>query len=208
MKTQASARHLSRTWQTLLAQRLSGWTKHRTYGLYRRTEDFVQWVVLDPSIYDSTLRIHYAVQTLAEQFPTEALTLGDIVRNSQGGELRLSAELPVQDTEQILAAIVGQIAPSVAIPFSAEHVAQFLDTHQFVHGSAILARGVAAVILGDTESGRNLLKAAFDQYHQMPPIWARALADRIHTWLETEDERMLNQVRRDALVGAKLLHLK
>ena len=74
MKTQVSSRQLSRKWQALLAQRLSGWIKYGTYGLYRRTEDFVQWLVLDPSAYgwceygivslDSLVRQRNAVKTL------------------------------------------------------------------------------------------------------------------------------------------------
>jgi len=208
MKTQISSRQLSRKWQALLAQRLSGWIKYGTYGLYRRTEDFVQWLVLDPSAYEPILRVHYTIQTLAEQFPAADLTLGGIVRNSQGGELRLNAELIVQDVEQTTTAIMIQIAPAITDSFSAESVAQFLDTRQFTHVSAFVGRGIAAVALGDKDLGQHLFRVAFAQYQQMTATWARPLEARVHKWLEIEDKELLNQLRRDALVGAELLRLK
>lgn len=203
-----TSRQLRTQWQGFLAKKLLSWQKYSTYGFYRRTEDFVQWLVFDQSTYEHTLRVHCAMQTLAEQFPTPDLTLGKIIRDHKGGELRISSQLTSKDIEYIIAEIINQVQPSVIAPLSTEGVAELLNKYDGVHTSAFVARGVIDIIRGDNNNGRHSFMIALEKYHQIDAMWARPLEKHIQEWLSLDDEELFNQIRHDGQIGVNILRLK
>jgi hypothetical protein len=208
MTKSTPTRQLLRKGRSLLSRRLPQWTKYRGHGLYRRTEDFVQWLVLDPSSYKTAFRVHYAVQALAERFPVESLTLGDFVRSDLGIELSFLSESLLKNPDEFVEYTINQVSPTATVPFSARSVDDFLEERKTKHVSALVAQGIAKIAQGDIQLGRTFLCEAVDWYNCIDTPWAKSNLDRIQAWLMANDLVILERLRSDAYVGASLLHLK
>jgi hypothetical protein len=208
MTESTSTRQLLRASQSLLSKALPQWMKHRRQGLLRRTEDFVQWLLIAPSAYEPSFRIHYAIQALAEQFPVEAVTLGDYIRGDNGEELRFTTELLTSEPQSLIAPVIQQVVPASNIELSAKVVGEFLEDRQFDHVSARVAQGIAKAVQGDIQGGRKLFQEAVSWYNRIDTPWAKLNQERIQIWLSNTDSALLNQLKHDATAGASLLRLK
>lgn len=202
-----STRQLLRQGQSLLKKELPSWKKYKGYGLYRRTEDFVQWIVLDPSSYESSFRIHYAVQALAERFPVEALTLGDFVRSDMGGEFRVFQETLLKDGSNFTRRVISQIKPLSSIDLTARIIDEFLAERRINHVASPVAQGIAKIMQGQMQEGRLLLEYAIQWYTHMEASWAQENMKCLQQWISADDMSLLQQLKQAAQEGGLLLRL-
>ncbi len=204
MKT---SRQLQSNCQSTCLKRLPEWRKRRFYGLYRCTDDFVQWILFEKSRFNIQVVSHYAVQALAEQFPEEALTLGRRVRNVKGGDLWIQPNDWESQPNEIAEAILSQVDPPPLKPLSAQEVIDFLDRLGSEHVSALTTYGIAFVTLGDTDRGYKYFEDAVHSYKKMNVAWAESNQRRIQSWLAHSPDQLLATLRHDAKIGVKLLRL-
>ncbi len=190
------------------AAHLPEWRKHRTYALYRRTEDFVQWLIFDISRFDILVVPHYAVQALAEEDPAEALTLGQRVHDSQGTDLWIRPDEWVKNESYLVNQIISQIAPPALEPLTVDAVIKFLNSFGFDHVAAITARGIASIIAGSIDEGQHYLEAAAKWYGSMNPEWAKKKEEHIRTWLACSPDALIKVLRQDAEEGVRTLGLQ
>lgn len=201
-------RQLTRSCQSAFLNRLADWHRHHSYGLYRRTDDFVQWFLLQKSSFDVLVRPAFAMQALAQQESSETITLGDMARTQQGAELWITPEHWSDQQSFLVDMIIDQIKPSITVPLTAATVRDYLEGVPNNHVDFLVARGIASVVLGQNEGGRHHLEQALKQYSQMDVDWAREEAQRIRSWLACSDATLLAKLREDAQAGAELLNLK
>jgi hypothetical protein len=194
--------------QTACLTKLTVWHKYRKYALYRRTEDFIQWLLFDTSEFGVAARPHYSIQALATQFPAEALTLGDCIRDKRGVELWLRSDDWQPRKDEIVEQIVRQIDPPAFEPFTIEVVVDFLNRFKSEHIAAITARGIAALIAGDMGKGYAHLKQALKKNKDDPRSWARVEEARLNGWLSCSPDDIVSVLRQQAEIGAQLLRLK
>ncbi|MCL5950927.1 MAG: hypothetical protein M1132_04265 [Chloroflexi bacterium] len=190
------------------AKRLPGWRKYGRRGLYRRTEDFVQWLHLEPSAFAARTVPQYAVQALAEQLPSVALTLGDRVRDRRGVEFWFEPGDWDTRSSEILESILEQIDPSGFEPLTPQAVIAFLERSGMDHVSAVATRGIAAIVAGSVDEGVHFLREAASWYGRMDIGWARQNEAVVRSWLSASPDDLLSVLRHDAEKGAELLHLK
>lgn len=208
MTNSHSSRQVSRKLQSLCLNALPLWQKHRTYGLYRCTEDFVQWLIFDSSAYTASVRVQYAIQPLAVQFPAEALTIGDMIRNTDSGELRVDQLQLDENNYKIVQNIIEQVAPSATLAFTIEDVVEYLNHYSKDHVAVLIAQGIAIIAFGEAQQGREIFQVAYDWYQRIDTAWAHIEELRVLSWLNTPDNELISLLRRDAAVGKALLHLK
>lgn len=188
--------------------RLASWHKHRKNALYRRTEDFVQWLLFDTSEFRVATRPHYSIQALATQFPTIALTLGNHIRDKRGVALWLKVDDWKKRKEEIIDRIAQQIVPPALEPLTIEAIMEFFDRFESDHESAITARGIATIIAGEMEAGYAYFRQALEKYKNIPYPWARVEEARLTGWLACAPEDIVAVLRHEAEIGAQLLGLK
>ncbi|MBI1877524.1 MAG: hypothetical protein HYR94_04715 [Chloroflexi bacterium] len=194
--------------QDVCATRLTTWQKHRKNALYRHTEDFVQWLLFDKSSSDVSIIPHYSVQLLATQFPSVDLTLGDRVRGERGNDLWITLDDWKMRKDEIVEQIIQQVKPSAIEPLTTRAIREFLTGFPSKHEAAITARGIVAIVAGDTEEGYHYLKQALNKYTNIPYPWARVEEIRLNDWLSCTPEDIVPILRKQAEIGAKLLNLK
>ncbi|MDL1895770.1 hypothetical protein FBQ82_05820 [Anaerolineae bacterium CFX7] len=204
MKT---SRQLQSKFQSVCLKYLPEWRKRSSYGLYRCTDDFVQWILFDDSRFNVQLVPHYAVQALAEQFPKEALTLGRRVQNARGGDLWIEPDSWQEQENETIRSIMAQVEPPALKPFGAQEVIEFLDRFGVSHVSAMTTYGIALVVLGNVDKGRVYLVHAAHLYKKMKAPWAEQNEQQIQSWLAHSPDELLRILRQDAKKGAKLLRL-
>lgn len=199
---------LTNSLQNACLTRLVSWRKHRKYALYRRTEDFVQWLVFDTSEFSVAARPHYSIQALATQFPAESLTLGDMVRDKRGLESWITPDEWKTQHDEIVDRIIVEINPPALEPFTVDAVLEFLNHFKSDHVSAITAYGIAMIITGNIEDGYYRLRQALAQYKNIPSPWARVEEAHLNGWLSCGPEDIVSVLRQQAATGAQLLRLK
>ena len=188
--------------------KLPSWRKHRKNALYRRTEDFVQWLLFDTSSFRVAVVPHFALQALAVQFPTKALTLGDRVRNTQGSGLWITPDDYKTKREEIAERIVQQVNPPALEPLTNQAILMFLERLQSTHASAVTARAVTKIVEGDFDDGYRYLNQALDKFRRISAPWARIEEARLNGWLSCASEDIIYVLRQQAQVGIQLLRLK
>lgn len=199
---------LTVNFQKACIERLELWKKYRKYGLYRRTEDFAQWLIFDVSNFDIKIRPSYSIQALATQFPTIALTLGNHIRDKRGVELWLKVDDWKNRKGEIIDRIAQQIVPPALEPLTIEAIMEFFDRFESDHESAITARGIATIIAGEMEPGYAYFRQALEKYKNIPYPWARVEEARLTGWLACAPEDIVAVLRHEAEIGAQLLGLK
>lgn len=200
-------RQLQSNCQTACLARLFDWHKRKSYGLFRKTDDFVQWIIFEDSRFNPLIVPHYSVQALAEQFPTEALTLGRRVQSKRGGDLWISAEELNTNQADIIDAIIVQTVPSPLQQLDAQAVAKFINEFGTSHVSALTTYGIACVVLGNIDDARKFLREAAERYKKMSTSWASQNERTLQEWLSTSDEQLMHVLRQEARKGADLLRL-
>lgn len=198
---------LAQACQRAVHKRLAGWHKRSSIGVYRRSDDFVQWIILDRTSY-GPIRPTFAIQALATQFPAEALTIGDFVRTAEHNPLSIEWDAWNMDQERFIEDILAATQPPITTPLVATVIMDYLKMVPNNQVDFLVARGIASVVLGQNEGGRHHLEQALKQYSQMDVDWAREEAQRIRSWLACSDATLLAKLREDAQAGAALLNLK
>lgn len=198
---------LAQACQRAVHKRLAGWHKRSSIGVYRRSDDFVQWIILDRTSY-GPIRPTFAVQALATQFPVEALTIGDFVRTAEHNPLSIEWDAWNMDQERFIEDILAATQPPITTPLVATVIMDYLKMVPNNHVDFLVARGIASVVLGQNEGGRHHLEQALKQYSQMDVDWAREEEQRIRSWLACSDATLLAKLREDAQAGAATLKLK
>lgn len=205
MKTK---QQLSKDCQAACAARLPGWQKYRSYGLYRRTEDFVQWLFFGVSDYEVQVIPSYGIQPLAIQFPTGTISLGGRVPNSRGADYWISPEEWVAHQPKLVEHILNQIAPSVVEPLSIDSIITFLELFKERDELGMVSYGIATVVAGEFTKGLSYLEKAMTVYERSRLDWSKATAQRLKSWLAYSSDELLAQLRQDAVVGGTILGLK
>jgi hypothetical protein len=202
-----NAKKIARNCQSACYKQLSGWEKWRSIAIYRRTEDFVQWLLFETLSFQA-VRPSYAIQALATQFTEVSLTIGDFARTDQGTPLYIEWESWSSFHENLMEVVLSEVQPSVTVPLTTQTVIDYLDMVPNNHVNFLVTRGIANIVTGNTDLGRRNLKKAQDWYGQITTSWAREEEHRILSWLELSNETLLSKLREDAQVGATLLKLK
>jgi hypothetical protein len=189
---------------------LPSWFKYRKGGLYRRTEDFVQWLYFDIVEYRIALRPSFSVQDLASQIPAPVFTLGGEIRSPNGLSTWIEPDNWLHEREQILDYVVQQVRPSPEKPLTTGSILQFLHLLGDDHHSFAIAKGIALMVLGDFERGyaffedaRSLLTRNPD-----PPPWVLVERGRIERWLSQGPDTIVSVLREDAREGMRILRIK
>lgn len=194
--------------QSLCAKKLATWKKYRKYALYRCTNNFVQWLNFEHSDFDVKIRPSYSIQALATQFPTIALTVGDLVRDQRGVEWWLRVDDWRNRRDEISEQIIRQIDPPALEPLTIEVVMEFLNRFQSNHEAVVTTRGIAAIVAGEVELGYRHLHQALEKYRSIPYEWARVEEARLTGWLSCTPENIVRVLHQEAEIGAQLLGLK
>jgi hypothetical protein len=132
---------------------LPSWFKYRKGGLYRRTEDFVQWLYFDIVEYRIALRPFYSVQALAAQIPAVVYNLGIEVRSPNGFSTWIEPEMWLHDRVPILDYVIQQVKPPPEEPLNTESILQFVHLLDHDHQDVAVAKGIASIALGDFKRG-------------------------------------------------------
>lgn len=193
--------------QNSFAPRLPHWRKYRRKALYRRTEDFVQWLVFDPVGFMPAVRLWTSIQALAAQLPTIDLTLGGIISSRDRFDVWLTPQLWESEKADVISYVVSQIKPNALEPLTIPSIEKFLQD-QFVssdHFSLWLASGVAAMVQQKYERGYRLLRQARQGLSQVNQPWAVADVARLDSWLGCPPQSLLGALRADARGNSEAL---
>lgn len=201
-------RQFVKSCQAACAAQLPGWRKRRSYGLYRCTDDFVQWLVFEASNYAVEVVPAYGIQSLAIQFPAEAISLGGRVRDRRGVAYWIRPDEWAERQADLVDCILSQVAPSVFDPLAVRNVHTFLEPFKEQGEFGMLNYGIAAILAGAVVEGRNYVEKAMAVYDRSSLAWSSVLAHRLRSWLSATPEALLTHIRRDALGGATLLALQ
>lgn len=191
-------------------RRLPSWSKYRKGGLYRRTEDFVQWLYFDIVEYRIAIRPFFSVQDLASQIPAPVFTLGDEIRSPTGFSTWIEPEIWSREREQILDYVVQQVKPVPEKPITTESILQFLLLLGDNHHSFAIAKGIASIVLGNFERGYTFFATARNMLMRNPdpPTWVVVERERIERWLSEGPDTIVSVLREDARQGARILGIK
>jgi hypothetical protein len=189
---------------------LPSWLKYRKGGLYRRTEDFVQWLYFDIVEYRIALRPFFSVQALATQIPAVVYNLGSEVRSPIGLSTWIEPENWLHGREQILDYMVQKVKPTPGKPITTDSVLQFLHLLDDDHQNVVVAKGIATVVLGDFKQGYAFFEDARSRLMRNPdpPPWVLIEKARIERWLSHSHDMIVSALREDAREGARILGIK
>ncbi|MBX7254234.1 MAG: hypothetical protein K1X50_19800 [Candidatus Promineofilum sp.] len=179
---------------------LPHWKKYLKKALYRKTEDFVQWLVFDTVGYKTAVRPWYSIQVLAVQLPTIDLTLGGIIRSRDGFDSWLTPQVWENDAADVITHIINHIKPNAMEPLNVGSI-EVLLREQFLssdHFNAWIASGIAAIVQQEYERGYMLLGQARHVLSQVNQPWAVADTSRLDKWLKCPPETILDTLRIDA----------
>jgi hypothetical protein len=198
---------LAQKCQRTVYKQLSGWHKRGSIGVYRRTDDFVQWLIFDPMSF-GPVRPTFSIQALATQFPAEALTIGGYIQDNRGLPLYIEWDDWYSRQEELVRYMITKIEPSVFKALHESIVLEYLGNHTFEHVDELVLYGIALAATGDIDAGKHYFTQALKQYSQMDVDWAREEEQRIRSWLECSDATLLSKLREDAQAGVATLKLK
>jgi hypothetical protein len=189
---------------------LPSWLKYRKGGLYRRTEDFVQWLYFDIVEYRIAIRPYFSVQALAAQIPAAAFTLGSEIRSSAGLSTWIEPENWTQERDQILRYVIQQVNPKTAKPLTTELILSYLESLDDNHYCIPIAQGIASIVLGHNEVGRAFFKDARERlmHNSDPAPWVLVEKARIERWLSHGPVTIISALREDAKEGARIVGIK
>ena len=196
--------------QRSFAPHLPDWRKYRKKTfIYRKTEDFVQWLVFEPVGYKIAARPWYSIQALAEQCPRIDLTLGGIIRSRDGFDSWLTPQVWENEAADVITYIIGQTKPNALQPLTISSVEAFLQ-EQFLSGdhfSVWIASGIAAIVQQEYERGYMLLRQARHMLSQINQSWAVKDTSRLDRWLACPPESILDTLRTDARRNSEELEI-
>jgi hypothetical protein len=189
---------------------LPSWFKYRKGGLYRRTEDFVQWLYFDIVEYRIALRPFYSVQALAAQIPAVVYNLGIEVRSPNGFSTWIEPEMWLHDRVPILDYVIQQVKPPPEEPLNTESILQFVHLLDHDHQDVAVAKGIASIALGDFKRGYAFFEDARSMLMRNPdpPSWVLVERGRIERWLSQGPDTILSVLREDAREGMRILSIK
>jgi hypothetical protein len=189
---------------------LPSWFKYRKGGLYRRTEDFVQWLYFDIVEYRIALCPFFSVQDLASQIPAPVFTLGGEIRAPNGLSTWIEPENWLHEREQILNYVIQQVKPAPEKLLNTELIFQFLHLLDNNHYRFAIAKGIASIALGDFEGGYSFFEDARSMLMRNPdpPSWVLVERGRIERWLSQGPDTILSVLREDAKEGMQILSIK
>ncbi|MCB8939096.1 MAG: hypothetical protein H6654_14945 [Ardenticatenaceae bacterium] len=199
---------LQREIQKTFLSLLPSWNQWRKSALYRRTEDFIQWLSLDVSNLKVAIRLNYSIQSLAVQFPAISLTIGNEIRDLENHEWWITPSNWQEQSEEITEYILRHIQPSPVKDLTEKAILEFLNNIENNHPSVLTAQGITYISLHDIPRGFAYLEKARNRYSEIPAPWAQTETNRLTEWLTSSPEQILDLLRKDAKKGIDILGIQ
>lgn len=194
-------------YQRQLRQLLPKWSAYRGFSLYRRTEDFVQWLTLEISESGELGVPAFGLQPIALQFPYMALSIGGRVIRPGGGDFWFNENDWSVHSQEILNAILREAKPALTEDLDSEKILATISPVVHQNQFNLASYGVALVLFGDQERGRHHLEQAAAIYGASTLEWSLKTAVRIRQWLSVSAEDIFAVLRREATLGAEILKI-
>ncbi|HEX2911257.1 MAG TPA: hypothetical protein VH186_10645 [Chloroflexia bacterium] len=154
--------------EAIAAQLLSDWREYsRTKAggqLYRRNQDFVQWLGFQVFSRENRVVAGYAIQALAKQNDFPGATIVKRIRKRSGEEWWVTPDEWALDSDKVVEITLKQIFPDPYRPLDNKDILKMTSKSRLKSPGEFEMHGITLVVNNQLVKGKKYLKKAFDGY--------------------------------------------